>query len=213
MFAKRAKPTAKYDGSDRDKYTVPAIQNNSTGEVISDSQAIVAYLDEEYPDTPKLIPDGCSTAISLLLQTFGEVFAAIRNVSIPATMGILNEGSVDFFRQTREESFGKKFEDIAPVGEKYNEAWEAMRQGLAKLAALYDRNAPGSLLYFGETFTFADACVISVLVYLRIVIGAETSEWKSVEECCEGRWKKLLDEYEHLYTVHDEPASPYEEEI
>jgi glutathione S-transferase len=40
-----------------DRYTLPTIRNPATGEVISDSAKIIAYLEEKYPERP-LIPQG-----------------------------------------------------------------------------------------------------------------------------------------------------------
>ena len=48
--------STKPDGSPY--YALPVIQDPSTQRIISDSWAIVKYLDEAYPDTPTLLPKG-----------------------------------------------------------------------------------------------------------------------------------------------------------
>lgn len=124
----------------------------------------------------------------------------MREVSIPATVYILNEPSEKFYRESRERSFGMKLEDILPAGTpKYEEVWKGLGDGLDKLASLYDKNEPGALFYFGKQFTFADLLLISYFVYLKNVVGEETREWKSVEQVGSGRWKRLLEENKHLY--------------
>jgi glutathione S-transferase len=51
-----ASPTGKRPTGE-DRYTLPTIRNPNTGEVISDSPKIMAYLEEKYPERP-LIPQG-----------------------------------------------------------------------------------------------------------------------------------------------------------
>jgi hypothetical protein len=52
-----AEPTMiRKDG--RPYYSLPVIQDPKTGAVISDSARIAEYLDETYPDTPKVFPAG-----------------------------------------------------------------------------------------------------------------------------------------------------------
>ncbi|KAI0026666.1 hypothetical protein K488DRAFT_65398, partial [Vararia minispora EC-137] len=49
-----APPTGERDGKPR--YTVPFIYDPTTRRAISDSQTIIAYLETQYPDTPRLFP-------------------------------------------------------------------------------------------------------------------------------------------------------------
>ena len=54
------------DGSGlQEHYTLPVIYDSSTGKIVAESFAIAEYLDETYPDTPKLLPAGSAAAIAL----------------------------------------------------------------------------------------------------------------------------------------------------
>lgn len=58
------------DGSP--KYTVPAIYDPSTKTTVAESITIARYLDETYPDTPRVIPEGTEAfhaAIEVAIRT------------------------------------------------------------------------------------------------------------------------------------------------
>ncbi|KAG9308897.1 hypothetical protein JVU11DRAFT_11357 [Chiua virens] len=58
-------------GIDQGPYTLPAIEDPNTGAVIVDSLAIATYLDETYPETPKLM----SPAARALMEHAGNVLS------------------------------------------------------------------------------------------------------------------------------------------
>ena len=52
-------------------YTLPAIEDPNTGAFIIDSLAIATYLDDTYPNTPKVL----TPAVRPLLEEFEHVFS------------------------------------------------------------------------------------------------------------------------------------------
>ncbi|PSR72266.1 hypothetical protein PHLCEN_2v11858 [Hermanssonia centrifuga] len=62
-----APPTSTKHG--RPRYTLPVIYDPSTNSVISDSVDIAKYLDETYPDTPKLLPAGTEAFQAMFLDS------------------------------------------------------------------------------------------------------------------------------------------------
>ncbi|KAF8878319.1 hypothetical protein BD779DRAFT_1554828 [Infundibulicybe gibba] len=78
-------------------YTLPVIFDPKTKRAISDSAAIAEYLDEQYPETPKLFP-------------------TVREFALPQTCVRLRPESQPYFRSTREKMFGMKIEALTPTG-------------------------------------------------------------------------------------------------
>lgn len=184
-------PTSKKaDG--RDHYTLPAIHDSSTGKTITDSMAIALYLEDTYPDTPRLFPKGSRAAIQLFNSHFSSSVASLLLVMLPPTCLLLNPPSAEYFRRTREQSYGKKLEEFAPPGPERDAAWAKVQEGFDALAKLYEKNGNEQPYFFGETFTYADAIIAGFLIWMKVILGAESQEWKTVASWNGGRWSNLL---------------------
>ena len=196
-----APPTGKKpDGSD--SYTLPAIYDSSTNKYISDSIEIAKYLDETYPDTPKLIPQGTQAAIelfqTLFLQSVGN---NLLSLVIAQTNAVLNERSEEYFRRTREASYKVKLEEIAPTGPKREQLWNSAKEGLGTIAGALNKNGNGKLYYFGDTLSYADVITVSFLYWVKVVLQ-KNEEWRStVETWDSGRWGKLLEVTKPYFAV------------
>ena len=187
------KPTSKRaDG--RDLYTLPAIYDAETKKVITESMDIAVYLDETFPDSPRLIPEGARAAVKLVDLTYMEkVVGPLLPLMLPAVCYKLNPASFEYFRTTREASFKKKLEEFAPVGPVRDEGWAAVKRGLSVFASLYARNGEGKEFFFANTFSYADAIVLGWIIWVKIVLGAENEEWKAVASWNGGKWARLLE--------------------
>ncbi|KAG2012919.1 hypothetical protein CC2G_009870 [Coprinopsis cinerea AmutBmut pab1-1] len=61
-------------------YTIPVIFDDSTGRAIADSLEIAKYLDETYPDTPKVVPETGEDGVDAKQQVdqfMGVIFGAL----------------------------------------------------------------------------------------------------------------------------------------
>jgi len=142
-------PTSKTaDGSDH--FTLPAIHDPSTGVYISDSVLIAEYLEKTYPDTPQIFPHNTFALQAAFTEAFGNNFSALWNFIVPATYAILTPRSQEYYRRTREKSFGKALEDIAPKGEAAVAEWAKFRDGLGKVDAWYAKNGGQGPFLLGE---------------------------------------------------------------
>lgn len=193
-------PTETKNGQDH--YTLPAIHDSTTGKVITDSANIAAYLDETYPDKPALFPvldNGkfeTKAAILAFQSLFMEKWGAIRLVGLSGTHKILTPRSAEYFKRTRETWFGKPIDDFAPPGPEREEMWRNLKEGLSVISELLDQNvskSEGKLFLFGDTLSYADIIVSSFILWLKLVVGPESQEWKDFEQWNGGRWAKLLD--------------------
>ncbi|KAL5483389.1 hypothetical protein ACEPAI_8620 [Sanghuangporus weigelae] len=193
-------PTSKKDG--RDHYTLPAIHDSATGKVITDSTKIAEYLDATYPDKPLLFPPGSRAAVATLEYVFIQKITKLFLILLPESNYRLNESSEAYFRSTREKSFGKKLEELAPPGPARDAIWKEVKEGLDKLAEFYDKNGEDKLFYLADTFSFADAVVIGFLVWMKIIFGVDSAEWKMLASWCDGRWAKLVESTKELHVVN-----------
>jgi len=183
-------PTSKKEDG-RDHYTLPAIHDSETGKVVTDSLNIAVYLDEKFPEKPLLFPHGTRAAIELFLYHFETNFhRPLRNLLLPPCCNNLNPFSEEYFRRTREASFGCKMEEISPKGPKRDELWTEFQQGLARLSEWYAKNGRGKRYFLGDTFSFADAIMVGNLLWAE---KATHDEYVRVASWDSGRWGELVE--------------------
>jgi glutathione S-transferase len=182
-------PTStKPDG--RAHYTLPALHDPSTGVYISDSLLIAEYLDKTYPSAPSLFPNHTIGVQWPFSDAFTENISALWTFILPPSGLRLNPPSEAYFRRTREASYGKTLEDIVPKGDAAVEQWGKFKEGLDKVDAWYAKSGGPYLL--GDTVSWADFSVAGYIVWMRIVWGEDSQEWKDISSWHGGRWKELL---------------------
>jgi len=193
-------PTSKKpDGSPY--YTLPAIYDPSTETYVSEAQLIAKYLDKTYPDSLPLFPNNTTD-----LQTAFEA-AYLSNISplwdfiLPVVFQKLNPASVEYFRRTREQVYGKKMEEIAPKGEAAVVQWAQYKDGLGKMAASYAQNGGKGPFFLGETPSWADTVMAGYIIWLRILWGEDSQQWKDVMSWDGGRWNALIEGLKSYETV------------
>lgn len=191
--------SSKGDGSPY--YTLPAIHDPSTGLYISDSFLIAEYLEKTYPDRPSLFPDftpGFQATFDQLLRT--TVLPGLWNFILPATYEKLNPASKESFRRAREvENDGKTFKELMPKGDEAVAQWGSFREGLAEVGVLYESS--GGPFLMGQTVSWPDLNIAAWLIWLKIVWGDESVEWKDIASWENGRWKILLDQLKEYQTI------------
>ncbi|PSR72270.1 hypothetical protein PHLCEN_2v11862 [Hermanssonia centrifuga] len=188
--------STKADG--RPYYTLPVIYDPSTKSVVADSLNIVRYLDKTYPDTPKLLPTGTEAFQAAFLDSaWPSIGFHVFKIIISRTCTGLNEPSQTYFRTTREQTFGKKLEDVG--GE---EAWKELDAGLGKLDSWLSANGPGKdNLFTGDTITLSDFQVASLLTWAKVVCGEDSEDWKRLAGLQNGKWEGYLAQFEKYAAV------------
>ena len=184
----------KSDGSPH--YTLPLIHDESTGRFISGSTFIAKYLDETYPDTPKLFHPGTDALIRAYDVAYLKQIAAVFPFVSLKTYSFLNARSVEHF-QKKLAAGNKELE-----GDERSAQWAKVEQGLAVVDSWWGK---GDEFVMGDTLSFADIITGSWLVWVRTVIGEEDEEWKQVTSWQDGRWGKLL---KKLDSYQDSDVSP-----
>jgi glutathione S-transferase len=194
-----ANPTeTKPDGSPR--YTLPLIQDASTGAVVSDSALIAEYLDATYPDTPKLFPPGTAPLQyafmdALLRGTLNDLL----QLCVVKSNSFLNPGSREHHRRAISTSFGtEKIEDLV-LDEKA--LWAKARVGLAKVDAWYQKGKGEGPYLMGNTICFADLVFASYTYWPKKIWGKDSTQWQDMLTWNEGRFGVLAESLAKFETV------------
>ncbi|KIY45112.1 hypothetical protein FISHEDRAFT_50050 [Fistulina hepatica ATCC 64428] len=182
-----APPTGmKSDGSDM--YTVPVIQDLSTGAVVADSFEIAKYLDKTYPDRPALFP-GNSVALQKafvqLESARGPRSALPRQAFLPMLQHVLRPASHAHFRHFKELGIGMTLEEAA-TGD-----MSAIATSFDWVAGYIDENGSGQFI-MGEMISFADFVVAGYLKWMQVIWG-DSDVWKDISSWGNGRWIAYLD--------------------
>ncbi|KAF9016800.1 hypothetical protein BDZ89DRAFT_395922 [Hymenopellis radicata] len=176
-------------------YTVPFIVDPSTGVAISESFAIAKYLDDTYPDTPRLIPEGTETLQAAYSTAWDSQTGACTRFVMPKTFDILNEANQIFFRESRERIFGKKIEVLLLHGEEAKELWAQYEFELGKIAKCYPEKR---CLGDGLSPSFVDFVAGGEIYWIGLLLGTDSEEWKALT----GWGGKLLEALQKYATIY-----------
>ncbi|KAH8104646.1 hypothetical protein BXZ70DRAFT_601944 [Cristinia sonorae] len=195
----------KSDGSP--EYTLPVIHNSTTNTVVSDSLAIVAYLDNAYPDTPRLLPPGKTGLYSAFRETVDDsiTFKAYR-LNVHRVYLFLNPCNETHYRGSREQWFGMKLEEVAPPGSEVEmKVWKEVENGFKKVATWYDiekdqDGGSGLFIEGGQTPGYADFLLAARMMWIEITLG-DTEAWARIKNLDGGRWARFLEQFNQYNVV------------
>ncbi|KAJ3533355.1 hypothetical protein NMY22_g7363 [Coprinellus aureogranulatus] len=187
-------------------YTVPAILDvdDATGGVkamLVDSIVIARYLDEAYPDTPKLLPEDKEA-----LEEQEQVHASWLFTMLPTliilgceTVSRLNKESQEHFSRGRAKDMYdiykvERLEDVPLTPEHRQELWSQAKGCFDSFdAKMKEREAKnGGPWLNGEKATFADFVIGGYFLWARSIFGEESKEWKDIMQWNDGRWASDL---------------------
>ncbi|GJF00934.1 glutathione S-transferase [Phanerochaete sordida] len=186
-------PTGKKpDGSDF--YTLPTIYDPNTKAVVVNSATIAKYLDDTYPDTPRLFPAGSDAFQAAFLDTaWADVGLHVFMLVILDSASHMFPLSHAYFRETREATYGDKLERLATEDE-----WKAVETGLAKWRGYFEANGEGGdLLFMGTqgTITYSDLQIAAYFVWAKTVWGGDSARWKRLTALHGGKWAKFCAQF------------------
>jgi hypothetical protein len=158
---------------------------------------ISRFLDHEFPETPRVIPENTAPLHSSFIRTIRDLMAnPIRPLLLSSIVNKLDERGAKYFRETREKAFGMKLEEISPPGPKRDALLKAAEKHFTSFAEILNANGSGRDSWvMGEVGpTFADFAIGGILKWVRDMGDEEL--WKIVSVWNGGKWKAILDRLE-----------------
>jgi glutathione S-transferase len=169
-------------------HTLPIIMDPNTNRLIADSFAIAQYLDEQYPDTPKVLPNNTAALVYVFQTAF---YSAIKGtILLGSFRGAqkLNPESKEYYIRTREERFGIPWEQFA-TPKKREEQWNVLRVACNTVDGWYAISSGQFIM--GDTPCFADFMVAGLCKWIQNCF--ENQEWEEVKSWNGGRWRRLVE--------------------
>lgn len=89
-------------------------------------------------------------------------------------------------------------EKTAPAGsDRRKELWDTAKKELSVLARMLDANGVGTngeekQWFFGDTFSFADAILAGYLIWVKLILGKDSEEWRALAGWDGGRWERVV---------------------
>ena len=170
------------------------IYDPASKKAVVDSWDIARYLDDAYPDTPRVFPPG-TVALQAAFHDFvwGTLGMPVFMTVIAGTCAALPPRSQEYFRTTREAAFGTKLEALGT-----EEQWVKVEAAFGTLKGYLEKNGGGKdMLILGEPgkITYSDIQVAAILVWARIIHGGDSKEWKRLASMHDGKWGKYLEQF------------------
>jgi glutathione S-transferase len=148
--------------------TVPIIDDG--GQVVGDSWAIVEYLDEAHPDTPRLISSPAERALCRYLEAslFLSTLLPLLEFCVKDIHDHAFEKDRAYFRSTREKRLGRTLEEVAAAQQErratVRTGLEAVRYMLKTAGPFLSGASPGYADYMVTGFLLWPASVSRVPV-------------------------------------------------
>jgi len=116
---------------------------------------------------------------------------------------LLNPTSQEYYRRTREASFGgKKLEEIQ-VGDE--EGVKIVKGALDTVSPWYDavgKEGKESIwICGGNDISYADVVLAGALICVRIALGEDSKEWEEIKGLNGGRWERFMEGFVRYETV------------
>lgn len=173
------------DISPEHKLTIPTIAHQ--GRFVTDSWQIVKYLDDAFPDTPRLIAPGSDGQVTQFFQYWVQttVQAGIARLILLDLHNSLNPADQAYFRASREKQFHKTLEEVQAGRE---ERVDAFRKTLQPL-----RLAVGSHGFVGgEQPCYADYLAFGGFQWARL---SSPFQLLAEDDLVQGWFERCLDLY------------------
>ncbi|MET3582435.1 glutathione S-transferase [Mesorhizobium robiniae] len=140
---------------------VPVLRDGE--KVVADSFAIALYLDETYPERPTLFCGDGGKAMARFIERWSQltIHPYVTTAAIMDLHAMQDEANAAYFRQSREQRFGKRLEEVMAARDAGLGAFRASLEPLR--ATLAQQPFIG-----GQSPLFADYIVFGALQWARI---------------------------------------------
>ncbi|KAF9564189.1 hypothetical protein CPC08DRAFT_272712 [Agrocybe pediades] len=182
-------------------YSLPAIHDEATGIYISDSWLIAEYLEKQYPDTPSVFPNNTKGLQEALGNTYDSLLDPLWNFILPLTAGRLNPRSEEYFIRTRSLAFGKPLAEVLPTGEQATTEWAQIKEIMNKVDGWFAKTDDKGPFILGDVISWADFEIAGNKIWMKVIWGEDSEQWKDVASWNGGRWENLLKALEKYSSV------------
>jgi glutathione S-transferase len=180
------------------KYTVPAIYDPATKRAVMDSQEILKYLEEQYPEAgPTLLPPGTRGIQAAFVENFtSNILGAAFPLIVLDVFAQVPETSKKYFRESREGWFGTKLENVALKGDDAQPKLKAIEKILSDVARWIALNGDNALFLSGTSTPLnADVTVASLLVFFVKATGQDSDLTKLILSANGGLFARYLEAF------------------
>ncbi|KAG7086925.1 hypothetical protein E1B28_002841 [Marasmius oreades] len=167
-------------------YPILFIHDTTTNQVVFDSLDVAEYLDEAYPDTPRVIPRGTRVLQHAFSNNILSNMFALHPVLCPQLKRHL---SPEVLAQQRK-ILGSKILDVELEPE---EAWRKVKASFEALGKAFGRQK-GTFIMGEDSPTFADFTLVSFIWCVNVAYGEHSQEWDEVRGWASGRIGRLCEE-------------------
>ncbi|PPR03711.1 hypothetical protein CVT24_007404 [Panaeolus cyanescens] len=180
----------KADGSPY--YSLPAIWDTDTGVKLSDSLEILKYLETTYPNKPTLFPNNTQGVLTAFEGAFKGQLDALWEFILPAVSPAMNPRSEEYFTRTRTASFGKPLADVVPTGAERKAKWAKYKADLDVVNEWYKATDNAGPWLLGDALSSGDLIVGGFTIWLKVLWGEDSEEWKDISSWNNGRWARIV---------------------
>ena len=160
---------------------------------MSESFDIVQYLDKQYPSSLRLITPG-TLALELAYHKYllAELWPKWPKPIYLHLYETISPESAAFLKEVREGVLGDTLVNSAKNPEAQ---WDVYKDACSNILLPIYEKAEGIFLKGSEP-GWADFLTSATLLFLKLMYGADSREWKYIETWDEGRWVKLIKDLE-----------------
>ncbi|KAJ3540910.1 hypothetical protein NMY22_g4099 [Coprinellus aureogranulatus] len=192
-------PVNDIDGDSPARYKVPVIHDPSTGQTISDSTRIIAYLDRTYPQTPSILPQGSEALAAAFDEVVAKHMMAPTYPSMAPRLAIsMDEKGRAYYGPSVERLLGMPIEEYFDHPELDAANWVNAESGFGVVDGILAK----AELVAGETkgeedqtgvkkLTYAEVAVGGILFYVKACLGDDEEHWRRLRAWDQGRWGRL----------------------
>lgn len=152
-------PPVSFGSNGTPVYTLPILDDPSTGVRLGDSFDISVYLDDQYPSRTRLMPPGSKSLMAAFNAYADSVFGGPGGARI-----LLNVHGMPFDPRTADESrkifsdrTGKPWDELGAKGTRRADVWRILESSLKPLVKMYEREE--GPWFTGEEVSYADLIV------------------------------------------------------
>ncbi|KAF9254146.1 hypothetical protein L218DRAFT_846008, partial [Marasmius fiardii PR-910] len=175
-----AEPTTTNATTGKPVYTLPILHDSSSSKAISDSFRIAEYLDEAYPHTPRVFPEGTKTVQTSFIRGVEAIYLDLTMVMMDKYTEWMSTELAESRKKLYPKLFTLAYSTLSIPQQR--EEWEKLRGSYEFVFKQYYKEEGSEFILGGDEPVFADFALASPLAAVKFMFGEDSMEWKEVKE-------------------------------